>query len=142
LTLIKLAPVKSLTSDELNPASPLGYHCGGNGRRPSASTMTARTAMRLPSEMNDQLHDLAKIEAFGRSLFGSSPQYKVPYWQTYRFGPGKWPYGKWVLDKLRWFIADPAKLLHAMAELERAKEREASILQPTDYVEINLDEPD
>jgi hypothetical protein len=26
--------VKSLMSDELNPASPLGYHCGGNGRRP------------------------------------------------------------------------------------------------------------
>jgi hypothetical protein len=63
LTLIKLALVKSLMSVELNPASPLGYHCGGNGRRPSASTMTARTAMRLPSEMNDQLHDLAKRDA-------------------------------------------------------------------------------
>ena len=83
------------------------------------------------------------IEAFGRSLQDSSPQYKVPYWQTYRFGPGKWPYGKWVLDKLRWFIADPAKVLHALAELERAKEREAAILQPVDYIEIKLlDEPD
>jgi hypothetical protein len=63
LTLIKLALVKSLTSDELNPASPLGYQCGGNGRRPSARSMTARAAMRLPSEMNDQLLDLAKRDA-------------------------------------------------------------------------------
>ena len=49
--------------DELNPASPLGYHCGGNGRQPSPRTMTARTAMRLPGEMNAQLHDLAKRDA-------------------------------------------------------------------------------
>jgi hypothetical protein len=61
--LVKLALVKSLMSVELNLASPLGYHCGGNGRQPSASTMTARTAMRLPSEMNDQLLDLAKRDA-------------------------------------------------------------------------------
>jgi hypothetical protein len=48
-----------------------------------------------------------------------------------------------VLDKLRWFIADPAKLLDALVELERAKEREASILWPLNYVEITLpDEPD
>jgi hypothetical protein len=49
--------------DELIPAPPLGYHCGGNGRRPSARTMTARTAMRLPGKMNAQLHDLAKRDA-------------------------------------------------------------------------------
>jgi hypothetical protein len=49
--------------DELIPASPLGYHCGGNGRQPSARTMTARTAMRLPGEMDAQLHDLAKRDA-------------------------------------------------------------------------------
>jgi hypothetical protein len=88
------------------------------------------------------------IEAFGRSLLGSSPQYKVPYWQTYRFGPGKWPYGKWALDKLRWFIADPAKLLHALAELERAKECQAAILHSSrmQTLEIKLlgepDQPD
>ena len=56
----KPALVKSLMSVELISASPLGYHCGGNGRRPSARTMTARTAMRLPEAMNAQLHDLAK----------------------------------------------------------------------------------
>jgi hypothetical protein len=76
------------------------------------------------------------IEAFGRSLQVSSPQYNVPCWQTYRFGPGKWPYGKWALDKLRWFIADPAKLLYALAECE--KEPAAAILHPVDYVEIKL----
>jgi hypothetical protein len=81
------------------------------------------------------------VEAFGRSLQDSSPQYNVPYWQIWPFGPCRWPYGKWVLDKLRWFIADPAKLLHALAELE--KEPEAAVLQPMDYVEIKLlDEPD
>jgi hypothetical protein len=52
--------VKSSMSVELNPASPLGYHCGGNGRQPAVTTMTARTAMRLSGEMNAQLHDLAK----------------------------------------------------------------------------------
>jgi hypothetical protein len=55
--------VKSSMSVELNPTSPLGYHCGGNGRRPSARTMTARTAMRLPEALNAQLHDLAKRDA-------------------------------------------------------------------------------
>jgi len=57
------ALVKSLMSVELNPASPLGYHCDGNGRQPSPRTMTARTAMRLPGEMNARLHDLAKRDA-------------------------------------------------------------------------------
>ena len=78
------------------------------------------------------------IEAFDRFLLDSSPQYNVPYWQTWSFGPCKWPYGKWVLDKLRWFIADPAKLLDALVELERAKEREATVLQPLNYVEIEV----
>jgi hypothetical protein len=63
LTLVKLALVQSLMSVELTPASPLGYHCGGKGRRPSARTMTARAAMRLPGEMSAQLHDLAKRDA-------------------------------------------------------------------------------
>jgi hypothetical protein len=63
LTLVKLALGESLMSVALNPASPLGYHCGGKGRRLSARTMTARAAMRLPGEMNAQLHDLAKRDA-------------------------------------------------------------------------------
>jgi hypothetical protein len=81
------------------------------------------------------------IEAFGRSLLIVSPQYNVPYWQSWAKGPCRWPYGKWALDKLRWFIADPAKLLHALAEYE--KEPQAAALEPMDYVEIKLlDEPD
>jgi hypothetical protein len=63
LTLVKLALGESLMSVELNPASPLGYHCGGKGRQPSANSMTGRAAMRLPTEMNAQLHDLAKRDA-------------------------------------------------------------------------------
>jgi hypothetical protein len=64
------------------------------------------------------------LEAFIRELKAPSPQYKVPQWQVYKFGPGKWPYGKWVLDRLAWFIKDPKKLLHALAQLEQQSERE------------------
>ena len=97
----------------------------------------------LPSflaEMEPSFHDLLSkaehgqspdmiIEAFIISCWIIAA-IQCPYWQTWTFGPCKWPYGKWALDKLRWFIADPAKLLDVLAELERAKEREASILQP------------
>jgi hypothetical protein len=85
-------------------------------------------------EMEPSLNDLLSkadhgrdpdsiLEAFNYSLTVSSPRYNLPYWQTYKLGSGKWPYGKWVLDKLRWFIADPAKLLQALADLERRQSR-------------------
>jgi len=67
------------------------------------------------------------IEAFHHFMLADSPMFQIPYWQTWTKGPCKWPYGKWVLDKLRWFIADPAKLLYALAELEQAKECEDSM---------------
>jgi hypothetical protein len=70
------------------------------------------------------------IEAFRRFLEEPSTQYGVPHWQVYKFGPCKWPYGKWLLHKLAWFIADPAKLLDALAELEGALEREQWVQMP------------
>jgi len=65
------------------------------------------------------------LEVFVRELNALSPQYKVPQWQVYQFGPGaKWPYGKWVLDRLARFVKEPRKLFHALAQLEQHLERE------------------
>jgi hypothetical protein len=79
------------------------------------------------------------IEAFHHFMLADSPMFQIPYWQTWTKGPCKWPYGKWALDKLRWFIADPAKLLYALAELERAFQAPESFRE---YIEIKVpDDP-
>ena len=78
------------------------------------------------------------LEAFRRFLQDLSPRYSVPQWQVYKFGQRKWPYAKWLLDKLAWFLADQSKLLHALAELER--EREQRVQMPMEEIVVNLSE--
>ena len=78
------------------------------------------------------------LEAFRRFLQDLSPRYGVHQWQVYKFGQRKWPYGKWLLDKLAWFLADQSKLLHALAELER--EREQRVQMPMEEIVVNLSE--
>jgi hypothetical protein len=67
------------------------------------------------------------LEAFRRFLQDISPRYGVHQWQVYEFGQRKWPYAKWLFDKLAWFLADRPKLLHALAELERDLELEHQV---------------
>ena len=77
------------------------------------------------------------LEAFRRFLQDLSPRYGVPQWQVYKFGQRKWPYGKWLLDKLARFLADRPKL-HALAEFER--EREQRVQMPMEEIVVNLSE--
>ena len=78
------------------------------------------------------------IDAFTRHLVSLSPQYNVPYWQIWKFGPGKWPYGKWVLDRLVRFIADEPKLIHALAELEQEPWARSGSIHSIETIEIDL----
>jgi hypothetical protein len=80
------------------------------------------------------------LEAFRRFLQDLSPRYSVPQWQVYKFGQGKWPYGKWLLDKLARFLVDQSKLLHALAELEKAQEREQRVQMPMEEIVVYLSE--
>ena len=80
------------------------------------------------------------LEAFRRFLQDISPRYGVHQWQVYKFGQRKWPYAKWLLDKLAWFLADRPKLLHALAELERDLELEHQVQIPIQEIVVNLSE--
>jgi hypothetical protein len=61
------------------------------------------------------------LDAFITELQTSSPRYQVSHWQTYRFGPQKWPYGKWLLDRFARFISEPVKLRLALAREEQRR---------------------
>ena len=90
---------------------------------------------------HDRFPDDHIVEAFHRFMLADSPMFQIPYWQTWKLGPGKWPYGKWALDKLRYFIGDRRKLIDALADLERAKELERlSAHPPHEVIILNFSE--
>jgi hypothetical protein len=81
------------------------------------------------------------LDAFITELQTSSPRYQVPHWQTYRFGPQKWPYGKWLLDRFARFISEPVKLRLALAREEQRRAyagEQAQGQQGQEVIHLNL----
>jgi hypothetical protein len=77
------------------------------------------------------------LEVFRLHLESIAPSKKVPQWQMWSFGQGKFDYGKWMLHwQFRPFVSEDRKLLSALADLENAKELKRLESQPVQEIVI------
>jgi hypothetical protein len=62
------------------------------------------------------------VLAYKAFMSETSPQFGKARYLTYK--PGGWDFSVWLLDRLKYFIADPKKLRPAMQEADAARARE------------------
>jgi hypothetical protein len=74
--------------------------------------------LKVHPDSKDRPHDLI-ILAFKDFMLEVAPRFQKPRYQTYR--AGGWDFSSWLIDRMKYFLADSSKLGRAMAKADDAR---------------------